>query len=153
MKQSIGFIILCLTLFGCQQSKPKCEIKIKIVEKIVYRDTCDSEFIRKIGQLESGGIDSTIAEQGRGRGRYGIYNICVKGSGLADLLDITHESMHNKEYSDRVFWAVMGIFCHLYAQKHGKYPTYEELARMWAGGADGYKKESTLKYLNKFREL
>jgi hypothetical protein len=61
--------------------------------------------------------------------------------------------MHNKEYSDRVFWAVMGIFCHLYAQKHGHYPTYEELARMWAGGADGYKKESTLKYLNKFMEL
>lgn len=151
MKQILGFSILIFCLFGCQRPEPN--IKIKIVERIVYRDTCDSEFIRKIGQLETGNTDSTIAEGGKGRGRYGIYNICVKGSGLADLLNLKHESMNKKENSDRVFWAVMGIFCHLYAQKHGHYPTYEELARMWAGGADAYDKQQTLKYLAKFKEL
>jgi hypothetical protein len=61
--------------------------------------------------------------------------------------------MNTKEKSDRVFWAVMGIFCHLYAQKHGHYPTYEELARMWAGGSEGYKSNATLNYLNKFKKI
>jgi hypothetical protein len=153
MKQIIGFTILAVCLFGCIQTKQAPEAQIKIVERIVYRDTCDSEFIRKIGEIESGGIDSTVAEHGRGRGRYGIYNICVKGSGLADLLRYSHKDMNTKEKSDRVFWAVMGIFCHLYAQKHGHYPTYEELARMWAGGSEGYKSNATLNYLNKFRTL
>lgn len=153
MKEIIGFTILAVCLFGCIQTKQAREVQIKVIEKIVYRDTCDSEFIRKIGQIESGGIDSTVAEQGRGRGRYGIYNICVKGSGLADLLKYSHNDMNTKEKSDRVFWAVMGIFCHLYAQKHGHYPTYEELARMWAGGSEGYKSNATLNYLNKFKKI
>jgi hypothetical protein len=37
--------------------------------------------------------------------------------------------------------------------RHGKYPTYEDLARMWNGGPIGYKMNATLKYLEKFREL
>ncbi len=153
MKQIIGLTILCFTLFGCKQSKPKCEIKIKIVEKIVYRDTCDSEFIQKIGQIETGNTDSTVAEDGRGRGRYGIYEICVKGSGMCDLLGYSHADMNTKEKSDNVFWATMGIFCYLYAQQYGHYPTYEELARMWAGGYHAHDKNCTLNYLSKFRTL
>jgi hypothetical protein len=61
--------------------------------------------------------------------------------------------MFNAEKSQHVFWATMGIFCHTYAQKHGKYPTYEELARMWCGGSEGYKSNATLNYLHKFRTL
>ncbi len=149
MKQLIGFLILCATLFGCQRPEP--EVVVKIVT--VYRDTCDSEFMSKIGQIETGGTDSISAENGRGKGRYGIYEVCVKGSGLMDLLGYTHDDMMTKEKSDHVFWAMMGIFCHQYAQKHGKYPTYEDLARMWAGGPSGHEKNATLKYLQKFKSM
>ena len=86
---------------------------------IVYRDTCDSEFIRKISQIETGGIDSTVAENGQGRGRFGIYDVCVTGTGLKSLLGFTHTDMNNPEMSTAVFWAMMGIFCHLHHQKHG----------------------------------
>jgi hypothetical protein len=46
----------------------------------------------------------------------------------------------------------MGINCHTYAQKYGKYPDYGELARMWNGGPNGYQNEATLNYLKKFEQ-
>jgi hypothetical protein len=61
--------------------------------------------------------------------------------------------MHVREKSEAVFWAMMGIFCHLHYQKHGHYPTYQELSRKWAGGPNGEEKAATLKYLNKFKSL
>jgi hypothetical protein len=149
MKQLIRLTILCFTLYGCSHAEPTVIIK----EVIVYRGTCDSEFIRKIGQIESGNIDSITGENNAGRGRFGIYNICVKGSGMTDLLGYSHFDMYNAEKSKHVFWATMGIFCHTFAQKNGRYPTYEELARMWCGGPAGYKSNKTLKYLNKYRTL
>jgi hypothetical protein len=153
MKQLIGFTILAVCLFGCIQTKEAPEVHIKVIERIVYRDTCDSEFIRKIGQIESNNTDSVVEVGGHGFGRYQIYNICVKGSGMTDLLGYSHNDMFNPEKSKHVFWATMGIFCHTFAQKHGRYPAYEELARMWCGGSEGYKSNATLNYLNKYKKL
>jgi len=154
MKQILGLTILAAVLFGCSQTvEQKPKVIIKVIEKIVYRDTCDSEFIRKIGQIETGNTDSLTEVGGHGKGRFQIYNICVKGSGMTDLLGYSHDDMFQHEKSIHVFWATMGIFCHTFAQKHGRYPTYEELARMWCGGSEGYKSNSTLNYLNKFRKI
>ncbi len=147
MKKLTAFLILISVLFGCSK-----EPKVIVKTITIYRDTCDSEFIKKIGQLETGNTDSISAEQGKGKGRFGIYNICVKGSGLHDLLGYSHDDMFNKEKSVHVFWATMGIFCYSYAQKHGKYPSYEDLARMWCGGPEGYKSNATLNYLHKFKQ-
>lgn len=148
-KQTIGFIALIITIFGCQ--KPQPEIIVKYIT--IYRDTCDSDFMRKIGHIESGSQDSISGDNGKGIGRYGIYEIAVVGSGMAALLNYQHEDMYKRECSDRVFWAMMGVFCHLHWQKYGQQPTYEELARKWAGGPTGERKEKTLKYLDKFRKL
>lgn len=153
MKQLTAFIILIVVLFGCQKTVIKqIEPTIIYLTDTVYIDTCDSEFIRKIGQIESGNTDSITGDSGRGKGRFQIYNICVKGSGLHDLLGYSHNDMFNHKKSVHVFWATMGIFCHTYAQKHGHYPTYEQLARMWCGGPEGYKKNATLNYLHKFKQ-
>jgi hypothetical protein len=153
MPQLIGLIILAAALFGFSQTKQGPKVIIKVIERVVYRDTCDSEFIRKIGQIESGNTDSVVEANGHGFGRYQIYNICVKGSGMTDLLGYNHSDMYNKEKAEHVFWATMGIFCHTFAQKNGRYPTYEELARMWSGGSEGYKSKSTLNYLHKFKNI
>lgn len=147
MKQLIGFIILCCTLFGCKKQHP--DVIVKTIT--IYRDTCDSEFMRKIGYLESGNTDSLFAQGGKGR--YGIYEVCVIGSGLNALLNYSHADMHSKENADRVFWAMMGIFAYQYWQRNGNPPTYEDLARMWAGGPLGYEKAATLYYISKFRKL
>ena len=152
MPQLIGLIILAAAIFSCSHLKQEPEVIIKVVERVVYRDTCDSEFIRKIGQIESGNTDSVVEANGHGYGRYQIYNICVKGSGLTDLLGYNHNDMFNAIKSQHVFWATMGIFCHTYAQKNGRYPTYEELARMWCGGSEGYKSNATLNYINKYKK-
>lgn len=144
------FILAAFSLvLGCQKQKPE----IIYVKRIIYRDTCDSEFMSKIGYIESGNIDSTIGDGGRAFGRYGIHEICVKGSGLMDLLGYTHADMFDSTKAQQVFWATMGVNCYTYARRHGKYPTFEELARMWNGGPIGHEKQATLKYLEKFRKL
>lgn len=148
-KKTIGFIALLVTLFSCQ--KPQPEVIVKYIT--IYRDTCDSDFMRKIGQIESGEMDSISGDNGKGIGRYGIYEIAVVGSGMAALLNYNHKDMYKRECSDRVFWAMMGVLCHLHWQKYGRLPSYEELARKWAGGPNGEQKEKTLKYLNKFKTL
>ena len=76
MKQLTAFIILVAVLFSCQQPEPTVIVKTITI----YRDTCDSEFIRKIGQIESNNTDSVVEANGHGYGRYKIYNIFVKGS-------------------------------------------------------------------------
>jgi hypothetical protein len=149
--QIIGFLILCAVLFGFYKKKP--EIHVKVIERVVYRDTSDSEFMRKIAQLETGGNDSLSGDGGRGRGRFGIYDVCLTGTGFKDLLNLDHADMHNREAATAVFWAMMGIFMHLHYSEHGKFPTFEELARKWAGGPNGETKKATLKYLEKFRSL
>ena len=150
-QQILGFIILCSVLFGCKRTEP--EVIVRVIERVVYRDTCDSEFIRKIGEIETGNNDDMSGENDMGRGRFGTYEICVRGSGLMDALGYTHEDMHDPKKSKHVFWAMMGIFTYQYWSKYGQPPTYEDLARMWAGGPNGYQKESTLRYLDKFRSL
>ena len=66
----------------------------------IYRDTCDSDFMRKIGEIESGGMDSISGDNGKGIGRYGIYEIAVVGSGMAALLNYQHEDMYMHETID-----------------------------------------------------
>jgi hypothetical protein len=147
--QILGFFILCAVLFiPC---RPEPEIIVKTIT--IYKDTSSFDFINKIAQIETGANDSLSGENGAGRGRFGIYDICVTGSGLKDLLGFNHYDMHAREKSEAVFWAMMGIFCHLHYQKHGHYPTYEQLARKWAGGPNGDDKVVTLRYLNKFKSL
>ncbi len=92
-------------------------------------------------------------EGGAGKGHLGIYNVCVTGSGLHKVMGYTHESMFDLESSSHVFWSMMGILANYYYSRHKEWPSYEILARMWSGGPTGYQKDSTLKYLNKFREL
>ncbi len=147
MKQAIGFLVLILVLFGCQKKQP--DVIIKPI--YIYRDTADAHFIKTIGQIESGNTDSITGENGAGVGRFGIYEVCLRGTGFDKLFGYTHSDMMNKEASERVFWAMMGIFVYQHMQKTGDAPTYEELSRKWAGGPNGELKAATLKYLIKFK--
>jgi hypothetical protein len=133
-------------------SKPEPEVIVKTV--YITRDTCDidSDFINAIGHIETLNTDSLIGDSGRAYGRYQMHAVCVKGSGLKDLLNYQHKDMFDSVKSDHVFWAAMGVHCYTYAQKHGKYPNLGELARMWNGGPNGHKKQSTLNYLKKFEQ-
>jgi hypothetical protein len=132
--------------------KPKPEVYVKTI--YITRDTCDtdSDFINAIGHIETLNTDSLIGDSGRAYGRYQIHDVCFTASGLKNLLNYEHKDMFDSVKAERVFWAVMGINCHVYAQKYGKYPDYRDLARMWNGGPNGYQNEATLNYLKKFEQ-
>jgi hypothetical protein len=142
------FLIAAL-LTAC---KPKPETIIKTI--YITRDTCDtdSDFINAIGHIETLNTDSLIDNSGMAYGRYQMHSVCVKGSGLEYLLNYQHKDMFDSVKAERVFWAAMGVNCYTYAQKYGKYPNLGELARMWNGGPNGHKKQSTLNYLKKFEQ-
>lgn len=140
----VSFIIGFLMFYD----KPEPTIIVKPI--YIYRDTCDSQFMNKICQIESGCLDSISGENGMGIGRFGIYEICLIGSGLDVLLNMKHEDMYTRKNSEAVFWAMMGIFQYQHWQKYGKPASYEELARKWAGGPDGERKDATLRYLRAF---
>ena len=132
--------------------KPKPEVIVKTI--YITKDTCDtdSDFINAIGQIETLNTDSLIGDSGRAYGRYQIHDVCVTASGLKNLLNYQHKDMFDSVKANRVFWAVIGINCHTYAQKYGKYPDYGDLVRMWNGGPLGYQNEATLNYLKKFEQ-
>jgi hypothetical protein len=149
-------IIFCLLIAAViyAGSKPKQQPEVIVKTVYVTRDTCDtdSDFIRAIGQIETNNTDNVVGDGGRAIGRYQIHDICVKGSGLKDLLNYQHKDMADSIKAEHVFWATMGVHCYTYAQKYGSYPSYEELARMWNGGPNGYQMEATLGYLKKFKQ-
>ena len=141
-------ILPAILLFSCKQAEPQIIVKTKII----YRDTCDSKFIHAIGELETLNNDSLVGDGGRAFGRYQIHSCAVTGSGLEKALGYQHKDMKDSVKAEHVFWAIMGINSYVYAQKYGQYPSYEDLARMWNGGPNGYKMEATLNYLKKFRQ-
>jgi hypothetical protein len=149
-------IMILVLLFFIAAIFPFCKPQPETIIKTVYitRDTCDtdSDFINAIGEIETLNTDSLIGDSGKAYGRYQMHAVCVKGSGLEDLLNYQHKDMFDSVKAERVFWAAMGVHCYTYAQKYGKYPNYRELARMWNGGPNGHKKQSTLNYLKKFEQ-
>jgi hypothetical protein len=144
------FIFLFAVLFTACKTKPETIIKTIYITK----DTCDtdSDFINAIGHIETLNTDSLIDKSGRAYGRYQIHAVCLTGSGLENLLNYQHKDMFDSVKAVRVFWAAMGVHCYTYAQKYGKYPNLGQLARIWNGGPNGHKKQSTLNYLKKFEQ-
>jgi len=152
MLKDIILISALITAIIYAGYKPKPEVYVKTI--YITRDTCDtdSDFINAIGHIETLNTDSLIGDSGMAYGRYQIHDICVTASGLKNLLNYQHKDMFDSVKAERVFWAVMGINCHTYAQKYGKYPEYSDLVRMWNGGPLGYQNEATLNYLKKFKQ-
>jgi len=152
MLKDIILISALITAIIYAGYKPKPEVYVKTI--YITRDTCDtdSDFINAIGHIETLNTDSLIGDSGMAYGRYQIHDICVTASGLKNLLNYQHKDMFDSVKAERVFWAVMGINCHTYAQKYGKYPDYGDLVRMWNGGPLGYQNEATLNYLKKFKQ-
>lgn len=97
--------------------------------------------------VESGGDNFAIGDNGRAYGCLQIHEICVKDVNRIYGTNYVHEDAFHREKAIRI----CELYLSYYASEKslGRKATFEDMARIWNGGPNGYKKESTLKYWRK----
>tara|TARA_R110002126_G_scaffold36851_1_gene111729 strand:+ start:1376 stop:1741 length:366 start_codon:yes stop_codon:yes gene_type:complete len=103
-------------------------------------------------QVESGGNDNAVGDNGRALGSMQIWQCVwddVKSS--PTLQDYTYQDVKKRKIALIVFRLYMARYAT--KKRLGRTPTFQDKARIWNGGPNGYKKQATVKYWNKVKEL
>jgi len=114
--------------------------------------TVSKDFLARIAYVESKGNPSAF---NRGSGAYGMYQIrmpYLSDANEAMGTDYTLDDMFDAEKAEQVVRAYLMKWGSKFAERHGRLPTDEELARIHNGGPRGAERQSTLKYAALFRD-
>ena len=101
--------------------------------------------------IESGGNDMAVGDSGKAHGALQIHQICVDDVNRIYGTSYTIQDAYKRDEAIEI--------CKLYLmywgseERLGRKATYEDLARIWNGGPNGYKKESTIGYWKKVEKL
>ena len=104
--------------------------------------------------VETNNDTDSIGDNGRS---YGILQI--QRSVLSDVnriygTDYRHNDMFNEEASEEVFMLYLCYGKEVFLKKHCRFPTEEEIVRMWNGGIyKGYKYNQTKSYYQKYLDV
>ena len=104
--------------------------------------------------VETNNKPDSIGDNGKS---YGILQI--QSSVLSDVnriygTDYYHEQMFSEEASEEVFKLYMCYGKEVFLKKHCRFPTEEEMVRMWNGGIyKGYTYKQTKKYYKKYLDV
>ena len=99
--------------------------------------------------VESGGNNKAVGDNGQAYGALQIH--------ISVVQDVNRIYGTTYKYRDRYSRQVSAHICQLYLMHYasrkrlGREPTYQDMARIWNGGPNGYKKNSTLNYWRKVR--
>ena len=110
------------------------------------------DLFHAIGEVESGNDDDAVGDDGNALGRYQIWEIYWQDA-------IEHDPSIGGEYTDvtnpEYARKVMLAYWDRYATKKrlGHEPTLEDLARIHNGGPNGFKRDSTLGYWEKVKDV
>jgi hypothetical protein len=102
-------------------------------------------------QVETNGNVNAIGDNGRS---YGVLQIQI--SVLSDVnrvygTNYRHKDMFDEKASEEVFMLYLCLGKEKFLKKHCRFPTEEELVRMWNGGIyKGYTYKQTKKYYKKY---
>jgi hypothetical protein len=139
----------------------RIETRVDTIERVIYRDTADSQFMKTIIELECGAysnikngkeVGKIVGDGGRAIGIFGMHH-CYFDTPLTQALQYEYEEMFDADKAYHVFWAVSGIHAYNFKRKFGRVPTLQELARMHNGSINQVHKDSTLPYLKKFNKV
>lgn len=105
----------------------------------------DARFLAALAAVESGGDDAAVNEREDAHGRYQI-----RASALADAnrilcTDYTLADCHDPAVAARIVRAYLGHYGAALSA-----PTPTALARIWNGGPNGYKRDATRGYAERF---
>jgi len=105
-------------------------------------------------EVETNNNNDSIGDNGRS---YGILQI--QRSVLSDVnriygTDYRHKDMFNEEASEEVFMLYLCYGKEVFLRKHCRFPTEEEMVRMWNGGIyKGYTYNQTESYYQKYLDV
>ena len=107
--------------------------------------------ILAIIQVESGGNDFAIGDDGKAYGCLQIHEKYVKDVCYASGIPYGHKEAFDRNTAIDMFT----IYMSLYATRNriGREPTAEDMARIHNGGPDGWKKDSTKAYWKKVKAI
>jgi len=106
-----------------------------------------ADLIHAIHLVETGGRTGPISgDNGAALGPLQIHRGCWQDANIGG----SYSQCADLEYSKRVFHAYMKRYAT--EKRLGRIPTFEDMARIWNGGPNGYKKQATIKYWKKVKE-
>jgi len=104
-------------------------------------------------QVESSGDPNAIGDCCKAVGILQIHTIVVEDVNRIYQTKYTEKDRLNKAKSMSICRLYLKYYGTRYQLKTGKKATMEALSRIWNGGPDGWKKQSTVKYWKKVKGL
>lgn len=101
--------------------------------------------------IESSGNDSAIGDGGLAYGCLQMHKGYVQDAAEYANRDWSHEDAFNRETAIDIFLAYMARYAT--EERLGRPVTVEDIVRIHNGGPNGYKKDSTLPYWEKFKKV
>jgi hypothetical protein len=103
-------------------------------------------FLDALAQVESGGDDDAVGDNGKAIGRMQIWEIYwTDAVAHAPAIGGEYADCKGRAYAERIVMA----YLHRYGKQALKDKDYEKLARIHNGGPRGHTKRATLKYWRK----
>lgn len=102
-------------------------------------------------QIESGGNDLAVGDNGKALGCLQIHEIYVRDINRLWGTDYKHIDAFERTKATQMFLAYTGWYAVKMEEDTGRKATFEDIARIHNGGPDGWKKESTKAYWDKVK--
>ena len=108
-----------------------------------------AEFIRAVGQVESGQDDAAVGDGGKAIGRYQIWRVYwIDATEFDKSIGGRYEDVRDKDYAEKV----MRSYFRRYASRAYESGDWQTLARIHNGGPRGHKKAATIGYWEKVQK-
>jgi len=105
----------------------------------------DARFLAALAAVESGGDDAAVNEREDAHGRYQIRAGALADANRILCTDYTLADCHDPAVAARIVRAYLGHYGAALSA-----PTPTALARIWNGGPNGYKRDATRGYAERF---
>ena len=108
--------------------------------------------IQAIAQQESGHLNNpnyAVGDNGRAFGKYQIHVEVIKDVNKVFKTNYKHKDMFDPYKSEKVLKLYLEHYGRIFVKKHKRLPTNKELAAIWNGGPNGYKKSKARIYADK----
>ena len=110
------------------------------------------DLIHAIGEVESRNRDTAVGDHGKAVGRYQIHVEAIEDVNRICGTNYTPEDRSDPAKAREILEAYIAHWAAHYERTQGKPATDEIRARIWNGGPNGWRRESTLPYWKKVQK-
>lgn len=109
-----------------------------------------AQLIAALIVVESQGNDQAVGADRKSYGPLQITDVCREDVNRIARTNYTREDCFDRDKSIEMFHVYIAHYCT--RARLGRDPRWEDVARIWNGGPDGWKESATLAYWEKVRK-